>query len=167
MAEMVVLVDENDRELGSEEKIKAHREGKLHRAFSILIFNSEGKMLLQKRAKSKYHSGGLWTNACCSHPGPGELLEESAHRRLRQEMGFDCGLKELFSFAYRVKLGENLFENEYDHIFIGIFDGKPKPDKNEADEWKWISTENLKEDISNNPQDYSRWFLMIMERIIE
>ena len=163
MAE-VVLVDEKDNQVGTGEKLKVHREGKLHRAFSILIFNSKGEILLQKRAKSKYHSGGLWSNACCSHPCPGELLEEAIHRRLKEEMGIDCELKKLFSFIYKVKLAD-LFENEYDHVFLGRFDGVPSPAKDEADGWQWIDLEKLKQDVKKNPQNYTYWFKLILLRL--
>ena len=147
--EMVAIVDENDNEIGEEEKIKALREGKLHRAFSIFVFNSKGQMLIQKRAKEKYHSGGLWTNTCCSHPRPGEPIEKAAHRRLKEEMGFDCEIKEIFSFTYRVKFDNNLFENEYDHAFLGKFDGKPMPNSKEVfqgwlqDSWQSFCCRNL------------------------
>lgn len=117
MPEMLILVDKNDNQIGTEEKIKTHEEGKLHRAFSVFIFNPKGEMLLQKRAKIKYHSGGLWTNACCSHPRVGEILEEAAHRRLREEMGFDCELKKESSFIYNAKLDRGLTEHEFDYVF--------------------------------------------------
>lgn len=163
--EEVILVDGNDREIGTEEKMKAHQEGKLHRAFSIFVFNSKGELLLQKRAKSKYHSGGLWTNTCCSHPRPGETLENSVHRRLKEEMGFDCELREIFSFKYKVKL-ENIFENEYDHVFIGKFDGKPHPNPEEVDEWKWIKLKELKNDMKKNPDKYSYWLKKSIDKVI-
>jgi isopentenyl-diphosphate delta-isomerase len=136
--EMVASVDENDNIIGEEEKIKAHQEGKLHRAFSIFVFNSKGQMLIQKRAKEKYHSGGLWTNTCCSHPRPGEPIEKAAHRKLKEEMGFDCEIKEIFSFIYKVKFDNGLFENEYDHVFLGKFDGKPMPDSTEVEDWMFM-----------------------------
>lgn len=164
--ERVILVDKNDKEVGVEEKIKAHKEGKLHRAFSIFIFNSKGELLLQKRAKSKYHSGGLWTNTCCSHPKSGEPIEETVHGRLKEEMGFDCDLKEIFSFSYKVKFDNSLFENEYDHVFIGNFDGKPNPDPEEVDDWKWIDIKELMEDIQENPGNYTYWLKVSIDKII-
>ena len=167
MEEMIILVDENDKEIGSEEKIKVHKEGKLHRAFSIFIFNSEGKMLLQKRAKSKYHSGGLWTNTCCSHPRAGESLNDAVHRRLKEEMGFDCELKEIFSFIYKVKFDNNLSEYEYDHVFIGKFDGSPKPNPDEADSYKWISLDELEKDIKQKPDDYTFWFKIAFDKLAD
>ena len=126
--EKVILVDENDKETGVEEKIKAHKDGKLHRAFSIFVFNIKGELLLQKRAKEKYHSGGLWSNTCCGHPRPNESLEGAAHRRLKEEMGFECALVHLKSagFIYKVKVND-LFEYEYDHIFVGKFNQAPLP----------------------------------------
>ncbi len=162
----VILVDKNDKEVGIGEKIKTHKEGKLHRAFSIFVFNSKSELLLQKRTKSKYHSGGLWTNTCCSHPIPGESVEETAHRRLKEEMGFDCNLKEIFSFTYKVKFENNLFENEYDHVFIGNFDGKPNPNPEEVDDWKWINLEKLKNDIRENPDRYTYWLKTSIDKII-
>ncbi|MGC8851384.1 MAG: isopentenyl-diphosphate Delta-isomerase, partial [Candidatus Micrarchaeia archaeon] len=136
--EQVILVDENDRELGVGEKMEVHRNGQLHRAFSIFVFNSDGKLLIHQRAKEKYHSGGLWTNTCCSHPRPGEKLDEAIHRRLVEEMGFDCPLKEVFSFVYQVKFENGLFEHELDHVYIGKFDGDPKPNPAEVMDWKWV-----------------------------
>jgi len=166
MTEKVILVDKNDKEIGIGEKLRTHKEGKLHRAFSIFVFNSNGELLLQRRAKSKYHSGGLWTNTCCSHPRVGEALREAVHRRLKEEMGFDCELKEAFTFAYKVKFDNGLFENEYDHVFIGKFDGKPKPNPEEIDEWKWIDLEELKNDIKGNPSNYTYWLRASIDKII-
>lgn len=166
MEEKVILVDQKDREIGIEEKIKAHKDGKLHRAFSIFIFNNKGELLLQKRVKNKYHSGGLWTNTCCSHPKPGESLKHAAHRRLMEEMGFDCEIKEIFSFIYKVRFENGLIENEYDHVFVGIFDGKPKPNPNEVEEWKWVGLEELKMDIKKNPEKYTYWLRIALDRIV-
>ena len=134
--EQVVLVNEKDEEIGFEEKLIAHKQGKLHRAFSILVFNSKNELLLQKRNSSKYHSGGLWSNTCCSHPGPGKEIKEVAHRKLKEEMGFDCELREVFSFIYRVQLG-TLFENEYDHVFIGKYNGEVELNLAEAEGYRW------------------------------
>jgi isopentenyl-diphosphate delta-isomerase len=163
--EMVAIVDENDNIIGEEEKIKAHQEGKLHRAFSIFVFNSKGQMLIQKRAKEKYHSGGLWTNTCCSHPRPGEPIEKAAHRKLKEEMGFDCEIKEIFSFIYKVKFDNGLFENEYDHVFLGKFDGKPMPDSTEVEDWMFIDLDELKKDIKNNPEKYTHWFKIALNEL--
>ncbi len=161
--EYVILVDKRDREKGIEEKIEAHKKCMLHRAFSILIFNSKCEILLQKRAKSKYHCGGLWTNACCSHPMPGENIENAAHRRLKEEMGFDCDLEEIGSFIYKVKFENGLSEYEYDHVLLGFYDGKVKINKEEAEDYKWVSLENLEKDIKKNPELYTPWFKMIMK----
>jgi len=164
--ERVILVDKNDKEVGVEGKIRAHKDGKLHRAFSIFILNLNGQLLLQKRAKSKYHSGGLWANTCCSHPRAGESILKTAHRRLKEEMGFDCDLKEIFSFIYEVKFDNGLFENEYDHVFIGNFNGTPNPNPEEVEEWKWVDLEELKNDIIENPDDYSYWLKASIDKVI-
>lgn len=166
MEEKVILVDKNDKEVGTGEKLKTHQEGKLHRAFSIFVFNSKGELLIHQRARTKYHCGGLWSNTCCSHPRPGEHMEEAVHRRLKTEMGFDCKLKEIFSFIYQVKFGNNLFEHEYDHVFIGRFDGEPVPNPEEVEDWKWIETEELKKDIQKNPEKYTYWFKACIDRVI-
>jgi isopentenyl-diphosphate delta-isomerase len=165
MPEYILTVDEKDNVIGKEEKIKAHREGKLHRAFSIFVFNSKSELLLQRRAKSKYHSAGLWTNTCCSHQRDGEDLEKAIHRRLKEEMGFDCKLKEIFTFTYKVKFDNGLFENEYDHVFVGRFDGEPTPDPEEVDEWKWINLEELKKDIQKTPSNYTYWLKESIDKI--
>lgn len=162
------MVDENDKEVGIEEKIKAHKDGKLHRAFSIFVFNSKGELLLQKRAKEKYHSGGLWSNTCCGHPRPKESLENAAHRRLKEEMGFDCGLAHLDSacFIYKTKIND-LFENEYDHIFIGKFNENPCPDPKEAEDYKWVDLKKLQKDIALNPDKYTYWFKVLLDSVIK
>ena len=165
----VILVDKKGNQIGIEEKIKAHFKGKLHRAFSIFIFNSKGKLLLQKRAKSKYHSGGLWSNTCCSHPRPNRNLKEEAERRLKEEMGINCDLKEVFSFIYKVKVKAkkgNLIEHEFDHVFLGKFDKNPKPKKREVEDWKWANIEQLKKDIKENPERYAYWFKLILEKVL-
>ncbi|MFB0560795.1 MAG: isopentenyl-diphosphate Delta-isomerase [Candidatus Lokiarchaeia archaeon] len=164
---MVILVDENDKEIGTEEKMKTHKEGKLHRAFSIFIFNSKGEMLLQKRAKSKYHSGGLWSNACCSHPRPEENLEQSTHRRLKEEMGFDCDLQKAFHFVYKTSLDNNLTEYEFDHVFIGEYDEEVKINQNEAEDFKWVSIDTLKEDVEKNPENYTVWFKIALSEVLK
>jgi len=163
MEERVILVDENDTEIGSETKLKAHREGMLHRAFSIFVFNSKKQLLLQKRAATKYHSAGLWANTCCSHPRPKESLKKAAHRRLLEEMGFNCELREVFIFKYKKKFVNNLIENEVDHVFLGRFDGKPKPNKEEADDWRWISVERLRKDIRDYPEKYAYWLRLMLD----
>ncbi len=163
--EQVILVDEKDKELGLEEKIKAHEEGKLHRAFSVFVLNSKGQLMLQRRAISKYHSGGLWTNTCCSHPRPGEPVEKAAVRRLKEEMGFSCSLKELFSFIYKTGFDNGLMEHELDHVFVGTYDGQPKINPEEVAEYRWIELKDLLKDMKENPQNYTFWFKEIMKKV--
>ena len=155
--ERVVLVDERDRETGAAEKLAAHASGKLHRAFSIFVFNSERQLLLQRRAKAKYHSGGLWSNTCCGHPRPGERTAEAARRRLREEMNFDCELRPAFEFLYRAEFENDLIEHEYDHVFVGEFDGVPAPDASEVEGWKWAGLDELRRDMSERPEAYTYW----------
>ncbi|MCK5123344.1 MAG: isopentenyl-diphosphate Delta-isomerase [Candidatus Pacebacteria bacterium] len=164
MSTEIILVDKNDQEIGAGEKMKVHQDGKLHRCFSIFVFNSNNEMLLQKRAKAKYHCGGLWTNTCCSHPRKGELLEKEIHKRLQEEMGFDCELKEIGGFIYKAKFDNGLTEHEYDHVFTGKFDGQPKLNPEEADDYKWIGLEELKKEIKKNPEDFTVWFKIALER---
>lgn len=164
--EEVVLVDGEDNEIGTAEKIEAHKKGLLHRAFSIFIFNSKGELLIQKRADDKYHSGGLWSNTCCSHPRPGESLEEAAKRRLDEEMGIEIPLRRVFAFTYRVDLENGLSEHEYDHVFVGEFNGEPDIDVSEATDWKWINVEELKKDIVEAPERYTYWLKEPLNRII-
>lgn len=161
--EQVILVDENDNEIGLMEKMQAHKEARLHRAFSVFIFNSKNELMLHKRAAGKYHSGGLWTNTCCSHPAPGEETETAAHRRLIEEMGFDCPVKEVFSFKYCRKLDNELTENELDHVFTGYYEKNPQPNPEEVEDWCWISHKELQTSIRNAPQNYTEWFKIIIE----
>ena len=160
--EEVILVDENDNELGAMEKMQAHREAKMHRAFSVFVFNSKHELMLHKRASHKYHSGGLWTNTCCSHPRPGESSESAAHRRLLEEMGFDCPVKEIFHFTYCRKLDNELTENELDHVFIGFFDNLPDLNPEEVEDWKWINKQDLLKSIEIEPELYTEWFKIIV-----
>lgn len=138
IVENVILVDKHDNESGVEEKMKAHREGKLHRAFSLFVFNTQGHLLLQKRAKTKYHSAGLWTNTCCGHPRPGESLKKAIHRRLKEEMGFECPLKEIFHFIYHAEFDNGLFEHEYLYVFEGRSSEIPHLNKEEAGDYYYI-----------------------------
>lgn len=160
--EHVLLVDENDSVLGSMEKLEAHEKGVLHRAFSILLFNSQGELLLQKRSSTKYHSGGLWTNTCCSHPLPGEATEEAARRKLKQEMGIDLTPTFSYKFIYKAALDKDLVEHECDHVFIGHFDGIPILNPEEAEDWKYMSLAALQQDIQQNPTHYTAWFKLIL-----
>jgi isopentenyl-diphosphate delta-isomerase len=155
--ETVILVDECDRELGACEKMRAHREGVLHRAFSIFVFDAGGRLLLQRRARTKYHSGGLWSNTCCGHPRPGETTLSAARRRLREEMNFDCELREAFDFLYRAELDDGLVEHEFDHVFVGRFEGAPAPDAAEVEDWRWVSTQELRDGLRRRPHEYSYW----------
>lgn len=164
--EHIILVDENDKEIGSAEKLQAHKDGKLHRAFSIFVFNKNGELLLQQRADSKYHSGGLWTNTCCSHPRVGEDTLAAANRRLPEEMGFTCPLKEIFSFLYNITFDNGLTENELDHVFIGTFDGNPEINREEAKNYKWINVTELRNDIKDNPNIYSQWIKLALPEVI-
>ncbi|MGD2249011.1 MAG: isopentenyl-diphosphate Delta-isomerase [Candidatus Methanofastidiosia archaeon] len=166
MSEMIILVDENDNEIGTIEKLEAHKTGKLHRAFSIFVFNPQGEMLLHKRASHKYHSGGLWSNTCCSHPRKGESLHEAVHRRLQEEMGFDCDLQEIFHFIYTADLGE-LTEHELDHVFFGEYTGDVNPNPEEVEDYAWIPVQSLQEDIDTNPAKYTEWFKIAVKKVIQ
>jgi len=153
--EQLILVDQSDRPVGTAPKMAAHQQGLLHRAFSIFVINQKQQILLQKRAKQKYHSGGLWTNTCCSHPRPGETTIAAADRRLQEEMGFSCELEEIFSFTYFAKLDHELSEHEFDHVFLGKFEGKPILNPAEAEDWRWCSITDLQSDILIHPNHYS------------
>ena len=166
LEEKVVLVDSSDRPVGVAEKLQAHREGLLHRAFSIFVLNSQGQLLLQKRAKHKYHSGGLWTNTCCSHPQPDETLLDAAHRRLQEEMGFNCELQELFSFVYHAELDHQLTEYEFDHVLLGYSDRQPVLNFEEAEDWRWIDLTTLQADIQQNPESYTYWLRDCCDRFV-
>lgn len=165
--EMVVLVDENDQDIGEMEKMEAHRKGVLHRAFSVFLFNNEGELLLQQRAFSKYHSGGLWTNTCCSHPRSGETPLEAAKRRLMEEMGFTLDeLDPQFTFIYNRKLDNELTEHELDHVIFGRYnedDFKFNPE--EVASVKYVSLSFLREDMKANPQEYTEWFKICFEEV--
>jgi isopentenyl-diphosphate Delta-isomerase len=160
----IILVNQEDKIIGGEEKLKVHQLGLLHRAFSIFIFNSKGELLLQQRAKGKHHSGGLWSNSCCSHQRPKELLSRAAHRRLKQEMGLVCKLKEIFNFRYKVKFANGLVENELDHVFVGLNDRRPKLNPEEASAFKYIAIKDLMHDIKINPDNYTAWLKIIMTK---
>ena len=163
ITQKVTLVNKKDQALGSEEKIKAHREGKLHRAFSVFVFswqNNEWQLLLQQRHPKKYHSGGLWTNTCCGHPRrPGENIIEAGERRLFEEMGLKIPLKKVGEFRYTAKVGNNLIENEYDHVLTGFLTNeKTSFNKNEISDIRWINIPILKEEFKKNPQNFTPWF---------
>jgi isopentenyl-diphosphate delta-isomerase len=161
----VILVDSDDNQTGTMEKMEAHRKALLHRAISVFIFNSNGDWLLQRRALDKYHSGGLWTNTCCSHPFPGETVIDAANRRLNEEMGMKCGLKALFSFTYKEALDNELTEYEFDHVIFGISDKLPLINKKEVNDWRYHSYFHLHNDLQLNPENYTVWFRKIFERV--
>jgi isopentenyl-diphosphate delta-isomerase len=162
--EYVILVNENDEELGTMEKQEAHEKALLHRAFSVFVFNSNHELLLQQRALTKYHSAGLWTNTCCSHPRVGETVEMAAHRRLFEEMGFDCDLNIKTSFIYKAEFDNGLTEHELDHILVGNYNGKININTNEVASYKWVDVNWLKEDMKLNPNNYTAWFTIISEK---
>jgi isopentenyl-diphosphate delta-isomerase len=163
--ERVVLVDDDDREVGTEEKQAAHVAGLLHRAFSIFVFNRAGELLLQRRSLAKYHSAGQWSNTCCGHPRPGEPLEAAAHRRLREEMGFDCALRLLPPLRYRAQLDNGLVENELDHILIGAHEGDPLPDPEEVGAWRWVDRAGLGARIASHPGEFTAWLRLIVAHV--
>lgn len=165
--ESVILVDENDKEIGVMEKMEAHIQGKLHRAFSIFIFNKKGELLLQKRAGDKYHSGGKWTNTCCSHPRPAERTEDAANRRLREEMGMQSDLSEVFSFLYDTEIMPGIIEHEYDHVYVGISDVLPVLNLEEASDYQYISMKDLSDELNTNPNKYTKWLKICFEKVME
>lgn len=168
-ADEVVLVNERDESIGSAPKLAAHLNGgRLHRAFSIFIFDSAGRMLLQQRAEGKYHFGGLWSNACCSHPREGRPVVDSAHERLGYEFGFDVPLERLLSFIYRAEdHATGLTEHEFDHVFVGRFDGTPGPNPEEIDAWRWVEPSELIREVAESPERFTPWFKIVIERVME
>ena len=165
MEEQVILVDENDRVLGSMAKLEAHKKGVLHRAFSIFLFNSNGELLLQKRALTKYHSAGLWTNTCCSHPRPNESTDDAATRRLSEEMGLVVPLTYKTNFVYKAKFDNNLTEHEFDHVYTGVTDLNPALNTDEVDSYKWLSLPDVKSQIKSEPDSFTVWFKIAIERL--
>jgi isopentenyl-diphosphate delta-isomerase len=163
----VILVDSNDNAIGEMEKMEAHLKGELHRAFSIFLFNSEGEMLIHQRALHKYHGGGLWSNACCSHPQTGETLEESALERLHYEMGIQCSLERSFSFLYRTPVENGLIEHELDHVFIGSTNQHPNPHRNEVHDFRWISPAALQKEILTHPDIFTYWFRISLQKVLK
>ena len=161
--EKVILVDKNDNQVGLMPKLEAHEKGVLHRAFSIFIFNSKYELLLQKRASAKYHSGGLWTNTCCSHPRENEDIFDAANRRLDEEMGIKTSLRKVYDFIYKAELDNQLTEHEFDHVFYGVYDNDPILNKDEADDFKWVDMETLNNDIVKNEDNYTVWFKIAFE----
>lgn len=165
--EQVILVDEQDNETGTAPKMEAHIKGLLHRAISVFIFNTKGEFLLQQRAFNKYHSSGLWSNACCSHPRPGESVQDAAERRLREEMGIACELTGRFSFIYNAAVGDHLTEHEYDYVFTGISDDVPEPDKMEVAGWKYMDAEKLHLEMEQYPERFTTWFRICLDKYMD
>ena len=163
----VVLVNEQDQQIGTMEKMEAHRRALLHRAFSVFIFNGRGEMLLQRRSFSKYHSGGLWTNACCSHPGPGDALVEAAERRLKEELGFSTPLTKAFDFIYKAPFDNGLTEYEFDHVLTGIHDGEVHPNQEEVEAVRWMNTTDVSADLAARPALYTEWFKIAFQAFLE
>lgn len=163
----VVLVDEQDHALGEMDKMEAHQKGILHRAFSIFIFNHERQMLIHQRAQHKYHGGGLWTNACCSHPQWGEEIKASALQRLAYEMGLKCDIDHLFSFTYHTPVENNLIEHEYDYVFMGYTDDQPDFNPDEVQNYQWISKTDLLKQIAEQPEKFTYWFRMAVPQIMD
>ena len=164
--ELLTLVNTRDEVTGSCEKALAHEKPTLHRAFSVFLYSSRG-MLLQRRARSKYHCGGLWTNACCSHPRYGETLERSVPRRMEEELGLCPDVREIFSFTYCAKFADNLWEYEYDHVFLGYCDKEPALNPEEAEECRWVSFEDLRRELVECPEEFTPWFLIAAPRVLD
>lgn len=163
-----MLVDDSDRELGTAGKLAVHRDGRLHRAVSVFLFDDDGRWLLQRRADGKYHSAGLWSNTACTHPRPGEVPAQAAARRLEEEMGVRCLLKPAFTFLYRAELDggpEPLVEHEFDHVFVGRFSGAPAPAPAEVSEWRWVDGDTLRADLARLPEQYTPWFRMLEREV--
>ncbi|HNB81938.1 MAG TPA: isopentenyl-diphosphate Delta-isomerase [Chitinophagaceae bacterium] len=167
ISDQVILVDENDLEIGLCEKMKAHREGILHRAISVFIFNTGGDLLLQQRSVEKYHSAGLWSNTCCTHPFPGEGTMKAAERRLKEEMGIVTPLNPLLQFVYHQPVGNGLTEHEYDHVFTGICNENPHPDPSEVQDWLYISPTEIQKRLKSEPQQFSAWFQLCFHQVMD
>lgn len=163
LKEFVILVDEQNNELGAMEKQEAHEKAVLHRAFSVFVFNSKGELLLQQRALDKYHSAGLWTNTCCSHPRMGEDTKDAAQRRLKEEMGFETPLEGKGTFIYKAAFDNGLTEHELDFIYTGIYDQNPEINKQEVNDYSWLSLNEVQQDIATYPEKYTAWFKIILE----
>ena len=162
--DQVILVNEKEEQIGLMEKIEAHEKALLHRAFSVFVFNRNGELMLQQRALTKYHTPGLWTNTCCSHQREGESNIEAGKRRLMEEMGFTTELKDTISFIYKAPFQNGLTEHEFDHILVGHYDEDPNPNPDEVNAWKWVSLEDVKEDMKVNPDVYTEWFKIIFDK---
>ncbi len=165
--EHVILVNENDEQIGTMPKLEAHEKAALHRAFSVFVFNGKNELMLQQRAAHKYHSPNLWTNTCCSHQRVGETNIEAGKRRLQEEMGFETELKDTIAFIYKAPFDNGLTEHEFDHILVGHFDSEPVLNPEEVSDWKWMSLDAIKKDMEYNPQFYTEWFKIIFEKFYE
>jgi isopentenyl-diphosphate Delta-isomerase len=165
--EQVVLVDEHDVELGVAPKLDVHVDGRLHRAFSVFVFDSGGRMLLQRRADGKYHSPGLWSNAACGHPRPGEPTDAAARRRLREEMGLECALEPRMTMRYRAEVGAGLVEHELDHVYVATWDDRPVPHPDEVSEWRWMAPGDLRADVAAAPERYTPWFRLALDDVLD
>jgi isopentenyl-diphosphate Delta-isomerase len=165
--ENVILVNENDEQIGLMPKMEAHEKALLHRAFSVFVFNNKSELMLQQRALDKYHSPGLWTNTCCSHQREGETNIQAGKRRLQEEMGFVVDLQESISFIYKAPFDNGLTEHEFDHILIGKYDKKPKINPDEVADWKWMPIEDIKNDMVSHPEIYTEWFKIIFEKFYQ
>ena len=165
--QQVVLVDENDNEIGVMEKMAAHESGSLHRAFSVFIFNSRGELLLQQRSEKKYHGALLWSNTCCSHPAPGERTEKAAIRRLKEELGFETPVNKIFDFVYRSPVENGLIEHEFDHVFAGEYEDVIVPDPAEVASFRYASMIEIEVELKKNPQRFSTWLFIVFPRIKE
>ncbi len=163
----VILVNEQDKPVGTMEKMEAHEKGLLHRAFSIFIFNKQGEMLLQQRSEEKYHSPALWTNACCSHPSPDESTDDAAARRLKEEMGFVTSLTKIFDFTYQASFSNGLTEHEFDHVYIGEFNGSVIPHEDEVMDHRFFSIAEIKSSMEKNPDQFTAWFLIAFPKVEE
>lgn len=163
----LILVDELDKPIGKMDKQRVHEQGLLHRAFSVFLFNGKGELLLQQRAAHKYHSAGLWSNTCCSHPRFGETLENAVPRRMEEEMGMRCDSKFVFSFVYRADFDNGLTEHEFDHVYFAISDAEPRINKEEVGDYKYMSMDDLEKDIERNPDRYTAWFRICLPRVRE
>lgn len=162
---MIPLIDENDNIIGHGEKLDVHIKGLRHRAFSILVYNEKAELLIHQRALHKYHSAGLWTNTCCGHPNQGEPMLDAVHRRLMEEMGFFCNLTHQFTFQYHAAFENGLIENEIDHVYVGKYDGDFTVNPDEVADYKWLSIENIKELVQSNPESFTVWFKVILEKL--
>lgn len=163
----VILVNEQDEPVGSMEKLEAHQKALLHRAISVFIFNRDGEMLLQQRAQGKYHSALLWTNACCSHPSPGESNKDAASRRLQEEMGFSTALEHRFRFTYRTEFENGLTEHEVDHVFVGTYDGPVSPNPEEVADFKYLPMDQLEQLLIEKPESFTSWFKIALPLLLQ